>query len=127
MNLYYRNIITISQLLLAFGWCLSAAQSEINWIGGTVYDFGEIKESDGIVMHKFLFRNISNKPFMVLGAMERCGCTTATYPQKEIAPGDTSCINVNFDPVNRNGGFKQRVTILLSGPSRCNTYSMLIS
>lgn len=58
---------------------------------------------------------------MVLGAMERCGCTTATYPQKEIAPGDTSCINVNFDPVNRNGGFKQRVTILLSGPSRCNT------
>ena len=97
------------------------AQSEIEWLKGTVYDFGKIYESDGTVNHRFCLRNVSNEPFVILGAAGRCGCTTASYTKEEIAPGDTASVVVKFNPTGRSGTFKQRVTVLLSSPSRHNT------
>lgn len=99
----------------------SYAQSEITWPGGTVYDFGKIKEADGAATHRFVFRNTGGEPFVVLGAVGRCGCTTATYSEAEVAPGDTASVVVRFDPAKRSGAFKQRVTVLLSGPSGHNS------
>lgn len=99
----------------------SYAQSEIKWMGGTVYDFGKIKETDGAATHRFVFRNTGGEPFVVLGAVGRCGCTTATYSKAEVAPGDTASVVVRFDPAKRSGAFKQRVTVLLSGPSGHNS------
>lgn len=90
-------------------------------MGGTVYDFGKIKEADGAATHRFVFRNTGGEPFVVLGAVGRCGCTTATYSEAEVAPGDTASVVVRFDPAKRSGAFKQRVTVLLSGPSGHNS------
>jgi len=99
----------------------SYAQSEITWPGGTVFDFGMIKEADGDVCHRFTFRNTGKEPFVVLGATGKCGCTNASYSKEEIAPGDTASVVVKFNPKGRSGTFKQRVTVLLSSPSRHNT------
>lgn len=106
---------------LLLGCPICYGQSEITWPGGTVFDFGMIKEADGDVFHKFTLRNIGKEPFVVLGAAGKCGCTTASYSKKEIAPGDTASVVVKFNPTGRSGTFKQRVTVLLSSPSRHNT------
>ena len=112
-------------LLLAtafiIGCPIGYGQSEITWIGGTVFDFGMIKDYDGDVSHRFTLQNISKEPLVILGAVGKCGCTTATYPKGEIAPGDTASVVVKFNPTGRSGTFKQRVTVLLSSPSRHNT------
>ena len=34
-----------------------AAQSDVNWVNGTVFDFGDINEDDGAASHKFLWSN----------------------------------------------------------------------
>lgn len=106
---------------LILGCPSSYAQSEITWLGGTVFDFGMIKETDGDVYHRFTFRNTGKEPVIVLGAAGKCGCTTAAYPKEEITPGDTASVVVKFNPTGRSGTFKQRVTVLLSSPSRHNT------
>lgn len=106
---------------LIIGCPVSYGQSEIFWLDGTVFDFGNIREEAGEVSHRFIFKNTSNEPFVVLGAAGKCGCTTASYSKKEIAPGDTASVVVKFNPTGRSGTFKQRVTVLLSSPSRHNT------
>ena len=116
----FKSVILLAAAL-SIGSLCCYGQSEITWSGGTVYDFGKIREASGAVSHRFVFRNVGKKPFVVLGGVGRCGCTTATYTQGEIAPGDTASVVVRFDPAKRTGAFKQRVTVLLSGPSRHNT------
>lgn len=112
---------TLFAIALVLGFPNSYGESEISWMGGTVYDFGKIKEADGAATHRFVFRNTGDEPFVVLGAVGRCGCTNASYSKKEIAPGDTASVVVKFNPTGRSGTFKQRVTVLLSSPSRHNT------
>ena len=90
---------TLFAIALVLGYPNSYGESEISWMGGTVYDFGKIKEADGVATHRFVFRNTGGEPFVVLGAVGRCGCTTATYSEAEVAP----------------------VTVLLSGPSGHNS------
>lgn len=116
----FKSVILLAAALSTGSLCCYG-QSEITWLGGTVYDFGKIREASGAVSHRFVFRNVGNKPFIVLGAVGRCGCTTATYSEAEVAPGDTASVVVRFDPAKRSGAFKQRVTVLLSGPSRHNS------
>ena len=79
---------TLFAIALVLGFPNSYGESEISWMGGTVYDFGKIKEADGAATHRFVFRNTGGEPFVVLGAVGRCGCTTATYSEAEVAPGD---------------------------------------
>ena len=112
---------TLFAIALVLGFPNSYGESDISWMGGTVYDFGKIKEADGAATHRFVFRNTGDEPFVVLGAVGRCRCTTATYSEAEVAPGDTASVVVRFDPAKRSGAFKQRVTVLLSGPSGHNS------
>lgn len=121
MSSYKLTLAIVFAATLIIGCPISYGQSEIAWPGGTVFDFGLIKEADGEVTHKFTLRNIGKETFVVLGAAGKCGCTTAEYPQKEISPGDTASVVVKFNPTGRSGTFKQRVTVLLSSPSRHNT------
>lgn len=116
-----QNLFLIAAATILIGCQYCQAQSEITWQKGTVFDFGEIREEAGAVTHKFIFRNTGKEPFVVLGAVGRCDCTTATHTKKTIAPGDTASVIVRFAPAHRKGFFKQRVTVLLSGPSRHNT------
>lgn len=111
---------TLFAIALVLGFPNSYGESEISWMVGTVYDFGKIKEVDGAATHRFVFRNTGDEPLVVLGAVGRCGCTTATYSEAEVAPGDTASVVVKFNPTGRSGTFKQRVTVLLSSPSRHN-------
>lgn len=115
------RMTTLFAIALVLGFPNSYGESDISWMGGTVYDFGKIKEADGAATHRFVFRNTGGEPFVVLGAVGRCGCTTATYSEAEVAPGDTASVVVRFDPAKRSGAFKQRVTVLLSGPSGHNS------
>lgn len=121
MRSYKLTLAMILVTTLIIGCPVSYGQSEISWLDGTVFDFGNIREEAGEVSHRFIFKNTSNEPFVVLGAAGKCGCTTASYSKKEIAPGDTASVVVKFNPTGRSGTFKQRVTVLLSSPSLHNT------
>ncbi len=97
------------------------AQSEIKWLDGTVCNFGRINEADGCVSHRFVLKNVSKESFRIVRAAGHCDCTTVSYVERDIAPGDTASVVVAFNPANQKGQFYRRVTVLLSGPSLRNT------
>ncbi len=98
-----------------------SAQTEIGWQGGTVYDFGEVKQQKGTVGHTFVFRNNGNEPFSVTKIRTSCGCTTATSTGKRIAPADTAHVTVCFNPTNVEGFFHQRIVVYTDSPARQNS------
>lgn len=79
-----------------------------------VFDFGLIKEDQGLVSHKFLLKNTSNKPIAISEVHAWCGCTTAEFTKKAILPGKSGEVNVTFNPYGRPGKFSKEVIVLLS-------------
>ncbi len=112
----------VGLLIAAIGFFTPAsAQSEIGWQGGTVYDFGEVKQQKGTVSHTFVFKNNGGEPFSVTKIRTSCGCTTATSTGKRIAPADTAHVTVCFNPINVEGFFHQRIVIYTDSPARQNS------
>ena len=54
----------------------------------TVHDFGDIKEADGNVIHKFEFTNTGSEPLIVQNVTPSCGCTTPTWTKEPVMPGE---------------------------------------
>lgn len=98
----------------------AVAKSDVEWLGGTVFDFGEISESDGSVSHRFAWRNLSSEAMSVLSATGKCSCTTATFAAATVQAGDTSSVVVTFDPKDKVGDFKQRVTVRFGSQPAAN-------
>lgn len=98
----------------------ASADGDVQWHGGTVYDFGRISESGGAVTHRFVFENTGADTLGIISAKSRCGCTTATHTIRAIAPGDTASVTVRFNPSGRDGDFKQRVIVRFTGETRYN-------
>ena len=76
------------------------------------YDFGTIAEEGGVVEHNFSFRNISDKPVVIVATHSSCGCTKAEFSRKPIMPDSTSAIKVTFNPMNYPGAFARKVTVV---------------
>ncbi len=98
----------------------ASADGDVQWHGGTVYDFGRISESGGAVTHRFVFENTGADTLGIISAKSRCGCTTATHTIRAIAPSDTGSVTVGFNPSGRDGDFKQRVIVRFTGEARYN-------
>ncbi len=76
------------------------------------HNFGEIAEDGGKVEHIFRFRNISDKPIVVLSATSSCGCTKAEFSRKPVMPGEESELKVVFNPMNYPGNVSRKVVIV---------------
>lgn len=87
----------------------------------TIHDFGNIREDGGPVTYEFTFTNSGSEPLKINSARAECGCTRPTYPEGEIAPGETGVIKVTYNPLGRPGGFTKVVTVRCSGnPGKVN-------
>jgi len=84
----------------------------------TTHDFGTIKESDGPVSYRFVFRNTGDAPLIILSASATCGCTRPKYPKKPIKPGEAEEIKVTYIPLNRPGEFNKEVKIKTNVPKK---------
>lgn len=96
------------------GYAADKSKGKINFTE-TTYDFGNIKEDGGKVVHEFTFINEGKDPLKITSARAECGCTTPEYPKKEIAPGETGVIKVTYNPLGRPGGFTKAVTVRSTG------------
>ncbi len=77
-----------------------------------VYDFGTIKESDGVVTCRVKYKNVSNRPFVINFISTSCGCTTLSYDKAPLMPGRETSITISYDPADRPGYFKKDIYII---------------
>lgn len=59
---------------------------------------------------EFTFINEGNEPLILSNVKASCGCTTPSYTQKPVMPGNTGTIKVHYN-TNNVGGFSKTVTV----------------
>ncbi len=62
------------------------------------YDFGVVKQSQGIVSADFEIINNGSEKVVVSSLPTSCACASAKINKKEIAAGEKAVITVSFDP-----------------------------
>jgi len=91
--------------------CQLFAQSGKFEFEETTHDFGNIHEENGKVSHEFKFTNKGTAPLLITEIVPSCGCTTPTWPQEAVAPGQSAVIKAEFDPMGRPGEIHKTLTI----------------
>lgn len=111
-------MISFRHILLALAVLISgtAFSQSLNFSEMT-FDFGTIEEDGGKVSHTFGFSNVSEKPVVVLSSSSSCGCTTASFSRKPVAPGQSGEVTVVFDPKNYPGIVSRSVILHTSDAS----------
>jgi hypothetical protein len=84
------------------------------------HDFGKIKEGDGKVEYKFLFTNTGSSPLIINSVKASCGCTSPTWTEKPIMPGQDGYVSAVFDPTNRPGNFNKSITVVSNAEKGTN-------
>jgi len=97
--------LAISLLLIAY---VSFGQAVMTF-EETTHDFGTI-EYAGDGSYIFKYTNTGNQPLIIMDVEKSCGCTTPTYSQAPLKPGETAQILVEYD-TSREGTFSKTVTI----------------
>lgn len=90
-----------------------AAQSRLQF-AETTFDYGEIKEDGGAAMARFEARNVGDEPVVVVEVMTSCGCTTPYFDRKPIKAGETFCLEIRYDPMNRPGRIDRDIYVRVS-------------
>ncbi len=89
------------------------AVRKIAWLTPMEYDFGDIPQGKP-VKYKFTFVNTTPQSIYLDNVRTMCGCTASEWSFSQIAPKDTSTIDIEFD-AKEEGYFKKRITVFVHG------------
>lgn len=82
-----------------------------------VHDFGRIPASE-VVKHEYVFTNTGSATLNITHVQASCGCTAAGNWSREVAPGATGTIPIQFNGANFNGPIFKTVTVHCNDPAR---------
>ena len=101
--------------------CASVAYSQL--LGPKIvvqqpeHDFGDIVQGEK-VSHNFVVTNTGGDILIITNVRASCGCTAALPDKKELSPGETTNIKVEFDSKGRTG--KQVKTVYVTSNDKDN-------
>jgi hypothetical protein len=105
-----KNKVLLTVLIFIFALGATMAQPKIEF-EKTVHDFGDIVEGS-IARHDFVFTNIGNQPLVIASVRASCGCTTPTWTQEPVMPGQKGTISVGYYSEGRPGSFNRSITVM---------------
>ncbi len=79
------------------------------------HDFGTIKQGK-VVDYIFKFSNTGNTALIIKDITTSCGCTAAVAKSKEILPGDTGELRVQFDSAGKIGNVTRMISVVTNDP-----------
>jgi hypothetical protein len=83
----------------------------------TVFDFGRAPEGE-IVRHDFVFTNTGNAMLTISGVHGSCNCTTAGEWTREVPPGETGIIPLQFNTTRFPGTMVKTAMVIHNDPSQ---------
>lgn len=95
-----KKILVLSCLLISVSYCqllgpkISFQEKE--------YDFGTVVQGEK-VKHNFVITNNGDDTLKISNVHASCGCTAALPDKKELLPGESTNIKVEFNSLGRNG------------------------
>jgi uncharacterized cupredoxin-like copper-binding protein len=76
----------------------------------TEHNFGTITQGEKVT-HVFILTNNGGDLLVIENVQASCGCTAATPEKNELAPGESTNLEVIFNSTGRNGAQKKNITI----------------
>ena len=76
-----------------------------------IHDFGKIKEDGGNVEYEFSFINTGSSPLIITNVKASCGCTSPTWTEKPVMPGQKGFVKAVFNPTRRPGKFNKSIFV----------------
>jgi copper(I)-binding protein len=104
----------------------AAATSSTNGVGPKIqfatpiYDFGRVRSGE-LVKYTYVFTNTGDRMLMVTAVQPGCHCTTAGEWTRQVEPGQTGNIPIQFDTVGNNGPVGRQVTVTCNVPNQPST------
>ena len=95
--------------------------TSIQWLDSTHQELGKIKEGETPEI-SWKFRNVGDKPLVVLNASATCGCTVAEKPEQPIAPGEEGLIKAKFSSQGRVGANEKQVIVMTNTKGNTTHY-----
>lgn len=87
----------------------------------TTHDYGHIAEDGGSVVCSFEAVNTAEQSIEVTKISTTCGCTSAIYESRSVAPGEIFRFEVRYDPMNRPGRIEKDIIVHTSDTERLTT------
>ena len=81
----------------------------------TTFDFGTVKNTE-VKHHDFRVTNTGTGVLLITEVKPGCGCTVAGAWDRQIAPGKTGTIPIDFNPVNFAGQIAKALTVICNDP-----------
>lgn len=105
-------------LFAAMAFIAGAQEAETKEVpaNGAKIRFEEMEHQYGTIQKggngdcEFTFWNDGNEPLILQNVKASCGCTTPSYTQKPVMPGQSGVIKVHYN-TNNVGGFSKTVTV----------------
>lgn len=101
-------------LFMGPGALLAAAAPDIE-LSEMEHNFGEVVMG-GNTTHKFTIKNTGDEVLQLENVKAGCGCTVPTGWDREIAPGESTEVTVEYKNQGRPGPFNKSVTITSNDP-----------
>ncbi|MDR2697274.1 MAG: DUF1573 domain-containing protein [Holophagales bacterium] len=84
------------------------------------HDFGRIFQ-DQKVSYKYKLTNSGSAPLQITDVMTSCGCTYTVTGQRRVQPGESTFIEIRFDPAGMTGSVHKSLEVISNDPSSPNT------
>lgn len=85
----------------------------------TIFDFGRI-DSGQMARHDFVFTNTGTTTLEIKEVRPGCGCTTAGTWDKQVEPGKTGIIPLQFNSTGFSGTVTKSATVSCNDPGQSN-------
>ncbi len=82
-----------------------------------IHDFGRVKSGE-VVKHTYVFTNVGGAMLQVSNVQVSCGCTTAGEWSRQVAPGKTGNIPIQFNSASFNGPVGKVITVTGNDPNQ---------
>ena len=82
-----------------------------------VYDFGQVK-GGVVVKYTYVFTNAGSAMLQVSNVQASCGCTTAGEWSRQVEPGQTGSIPIQFNSGGFGGNVGKTITVTCNDPNQ---------
>lgn len=89
-----------------------------------VHEFGRARSGE-LVKYTYIFTNTGNQLLILTNVQPQCGCTTAGEWTRQVEPGKTGSIPIQFNSANYNGPVTKQVTVTCNDKSQSTLFLQL--
>lgn len=100
----------------------TTSYTRIQWLDSTHQQLGKIKEGQTPEI-SWKFKNVGDKPLIIINAVGTCGCTVAEKPEQPVMPGEEGVIKAKFTSEGRVGANEKQVMVT-TNTKDLNTYTL---